>query len=84
MPDPLLLRPRTALVVCLAAVALAAVVAAGGAQALTVAIVLWALCVVCAVRSVLRRRRRVAALYATGAVPLTLGLALLAWLAVHG
>jgi hypothetical protein len=84
MADPLLLRPRTALVACLVAVALSVAVAAGQSELASAAIALWALCLVCAVRGALGRRGRVAALYAAGTLPVTLALALLTWLAVHG
>lgn len=69
---------------CVAAVVLGGLLILGALQLLTPALVLWALCLVCAFRAAVRHRRRVAAVYALGALPLTAGLALLLWLALHG
>jgi hypothetical protein len=84
MADPLLLRRWPAVVVCVAAVVLGVLLILGALQLLTPALVLWALCLVCLVRAAARHRRRIAAIYALGALPLTAALALLMWLAIHG
>ena len=75
---PLLQRRLAAAIAMLAAVVLAVEVSRGGLELLFLALVAWGLCLVGLVRAVLARRLVVAVLYALGAAPVTVALAVVA------
>ena len=76
----LLLRTPVAVAIAIAAVVLVAVESLGIADLFTPALVAWALCIVLAVRSAVRKRRWPTVAYIFGALPGTLALAVLVWL----
>jgi hypothetical protein len=78
----LLLRTPVAVAVALAAVVLVAVESLGTANLFTPALIAWALCIVLAIRSAVRKRPWPAVAYVVGALPGTLALAFLIWLGI--